>query len=159
MTRRRNDLEALRTGSSPADLQAAANLFYRIGGEYDGAADGRWRTWRSRECRACTLKTAHIVFNDGGSVIDCIVRNLSSGGALLVLPSASVCPKHLTYLLIAMGLAMLPARCGRDMARWAWRLGKRPIPFRYCKRAPLRVSVSMGRAGRRSYHSAESLKA
>ena len=39
---------------------------------------------KRREPRTRTLKTARIVFNDGGSVIDCVVRNLSSQGALLV---------------------------------------------------------------------------
>src|ERR1700716_1146587 len=34
-----------------------------------------------RELRTHTLKTARIVFNDGRSVIDCVVRNLSSRGA------------------------------------------------------------------------------
>ena len=48
---------------------------------------------KPRELRKRTLKTAHIIFNDGSSVIDCIVRNLSSGGALLVLPSVFDVPE------------------------------------------------------------------
>jgi hypothetical protein len=37
--------------------------------------------------RQRTLKKARIVFNDRRSAIDCVVRNLSPHGALLVLPS------------------------------------------------------------------------
>ena len=48
---------------------------------------------KRREPRTRTLKTARIVFNDGGSVIDCVVRNLSSGGALLVLPNVLGVPE------------------------------------------------------------------
>ena len=46
-----------------------------------------------REPRTRTLKTARIVFNNGRSVIDCVVRNLSSRGALLVLPSVLGVPE------------------------------------------------------------------
>ena len=53
--------------------------------------------------RIRTLKTAHIVFNDGGSVIDCIVRNLSSGGALLVLPSVLGIPETFELLIDSDG--------------------------------------------------------
>jgi hypothetical protein len=53
--------------------------------------------------RIRTLKTAHIVFNDGGSVIDCLVRNLSSGGALLVLPSVLAVPETFELLIDSDG--------------------------------------------------------
>ena len=58
---------------------------------------------RQREPRTRTLKTAHIVFNGGGSVIDCIVRNLSSAGALLVLPSVFGVPETFEFLIDSDG--------------------------------------------------------
>ena len=68
------------------------------------AADGMWRIWRSRESpRRRTLKTAQVVFNDGGSVIDCLVRNLSPGGALLVLPSVFGVPEIFELLIDSDG--------------------------------------------------------
>jgi hypothetical protein len=48
---------------------------------------------KRREPRARTLKKGRIVFNNGGSAIDCVVRNLSSGGSLLVLPSVLGVPE------------------------------------------------------------------
>jgi hypothetical protein len=42
---------------------------------------------RRQEPRYRTLKNARIVFNDRRSTVDCIVRNLSHHGALLVMPS------------------------------------------------------------------------
>jgi hypothetical protein len=48
----------------------------------------RFRAMEKRkEPRTRTLKKAKIVFNNGRSVIDCIVRNLSAHGALLVVHS------------------------------------------------------------------------
>ncbi len=38
--------------------------------------------------RQRTLKKGRIVFNDGRSTIDCLVRNLSAGGAKLEVPSS-----------------------------------------------------------------------
>ncbi len=38
---------------------------------------------RRRQERHRTLKSGKIVFNHKGSVVDCIVRNLSEGGACL----------------------------------------------------------------------------
>ena len=58
---------------------------------------------KQREPRIRTLKTAHIVFNDGGSVIDCVVRNLSSGGALLLLPSVLGVPETFELLIDSDG--------------------------------------------------------
>ena len=58
---------------------------------------------KQREPRTRTLKTAHIVFNDGGSVIDCVVRNLSSGGALLLLPSVFGVPETFELLIDSDG--------------------------------------------------------
>jgi PilZ domain-containing protein len=42
---------------------------------------------KRKEPRTRTLKKARIVFNEGRSVIDCVVRNLSAHGALLVVHS------------------------------------------------------------------------
>lgn len=58
---------------------------------------------KQREPRTRTLKTARIVFNGGGSVIDCIVRNLSSVGALLVLPSVFGVPETFELLIDSDG--------------------------------------------------------
>ena len=58
---------------------------------------------KRREPRTRTLKTAHIVFNDGGSVIDCVVRNLSSQGALLLLPSLLGVPETFELLIDSDG--------------------------------------------------------
>ena len=40
-----------------------------------------------RSPRRRTLKGARIIFNDRRSVIDCVVRNLSAQGALLLVPN------------------------------------------------------------------------
>jgi PilZ domain len=42
---------------------------------------------RRTERRMRTLKSGRIVFNEGRSVFDCVVRNLSPGGALLEIPN------------------------------------------------------------------------
>ena len=44
---------------------------------------------RRRDHRNRTLKSGRIVFNDGQSVIDCIVRNLSDSGACLQVNSTA----------------------------------------------------------------------
>jgi hypothetical protein len=44
--------------------------------------------------RARALKGAKIVFNDGGSVIDCTVRNTSVSGACLDVPSLAGLPNE-----------------------------------------------------------------
>lgn len=73
--------------------------------------------------RTRTLKTAHIVFNDGGSVIDCVVRNLSSGGALLLLPSVFGVPETFELLIDSDG--------SLRAARTVWRgHGKIGVEFR-----------------------------
>ena len=45
------------------------------------------RQERRKSPRRRTLKNGRIVFNNRGSTIDCVVRNLSPQGALLILPS------------------------------------------------------------------------
>ncbi|RYC17500.1 PilZ domain-containing protein [Ciceribacter ferrooxidans] len=44
------------------------------------------------EPRLRSLKGARIVFNNGFSTMDCMARNLSPGGAKLVLPSTAGIP-------------------------------------------------------------------
>jgi hypothetical protein len=51
-------------------------------GGQDGGRENR------REHRRRVLKGARIVFNGGYSVLDCRVRNLSSGGAMIEVPSS-----------------------------------------------------------------------
>jgi len=45
---------------------------------------------RRRDLRRRTLKGARIVFNNRQSTIDCVVRNLSAHGALLLVPTLGV---------------------------------------------------------------------
>jgi hypothetical protein len=45
------------------------------------------------------LKGARIVFNGGYSVFDCRVRNLSSAGALIEMPSLVGIPSHFEIVL------------------------------------------------------------
>lgn len=47
-----------------------------------------------REPRHRTLKRGLIVFHDGYSAFDCTVRNLSSGGAMLLFGEAVGVPNH-----------------------------------------------------------------
>jgi PilZ domain len=49
--------------------------------------DDRRETQRRASPRKRTLKKGRIVFNNRRSVIDCTVRNLSDGGALLLVNS------------------------------------------------------------------------
>jgi hypothetical protein len=49
---------------------------------------------RRAEPRARTLKRGRIVFHDGHSVFDCTVRNLSSGGAMLLFGDPVGVPNH-----------------------------------------------------------------
>ena len=49
---------------------------------------------RRAEPRARTLKRGLIVFHDGYSAFDCTVRNLSSGGAMLLFGEAVGVPNH-----------------------------------------------------------------
>ena len=56
-----------------------------------------------RERRMRVLKSARIIFNGGYTVFDCRVRNLSSGGALLELPSLVGIPTHFEIALDSSG--------------------------------------------------------
>lgn len=47
------------------------------------------------------LKEAKIVFNNGASVIDCVVRDWSEGGARLKCSQAVALPRHFFLLLRA----------------------------------------------------------
>jgi hypothetical protein len=58
---------------------------------------------KRKEPRTRTLKTARIVFNDGRSVIDCVVRNLSAHGALLVVPSLLGVPERFELVIDSDG--------------------------------------------------------
>jgi PilZ domain-containing protein len=56
---------------------------------------------RRRDTRARTLKSAHILFNQHHSVIDCTVRNLSAGGACLNVASAIGIPERFDVMFDA----------------------------------------------------------
>jgi hypothetical protein len=49
--------------------------------------------------RMRTLKPGRIVFNGGYTVFDCVVRNVSSGGALLDVASAMGIPGHFEIMI------------------------------------------------------------
>lgn len=56
---------------------------------------------RRRQARMRTLKSARIIFNEHRSVIDCTVRNLTSGGACLNVESAIGIPERFDVLFDA----------------------------------------------------------
>ena len=62
---------------------------------FDPAANSR-RAYRSR-----ALKHGRIVFNHGYGVFDCVIRNLSDRGAMLVLPAAANLPDRFELRLEA----------------------------------------------------------
>ena len=53
--------------------------------------------------RMRVLKSARIVFNGGYSVFDCRVRNISTGGAMLEMPSLVGIPTHFEIALDSSG--------------------------------------------------------
>jgi len=53
---------------------------------------------RQTPIRPRTLKGARIVFNQGFSTIDCVVRNLTQGGARLQIESTSGLPDQFTLI-------------------------------------------------------------
>jgi len=65
--------------------------------------------------RLRTLKSGKVVFNDGNSVVDCVVRDLSESGAKLKVVSVVGIPDHFT-------LALEGERNGRPCSV-AWRKG------------------------------------
>ena len=56
---------------------------------------------RRRGARVRILKSAHILLNQHNSVIDCTVRNLSSGGACLAVESALGIPERFDVMFDA----------------------------------------------------------
>ena len=56
-----------------------------------------------RERRMRVLKSARIIFNGGFSVYDCRVRNLSSGGAMIEMPSMLGIPAHFEIAMDSSG--------------------------------------------------------
>jgi hypothetical protein len=56
---------------------------------------------RRRQPRARTLKSAHILFNQHHSVIDCTVRNLSAEGTCLNVASAIGIPERFDVMFDA----------------------------------------------------------
>ena len=57
----------------------------------EGESDSR------REPRHRAFRGAHIIFNHGNSVFDCRVRNLSTRGAMLEMPSLLGIPLHFDF--------------------------------------------------------------
>lgn len=49
---------------------------------------------RRREPRSRSLLSGIILFNDRNSVLDCVLKNVSAGGALVVLPPESPTPRE-----------------------------------------------------------------
>lgn len=56
-------------------------------------------TDQRNEQRHRTLKGGYIVFNDGRSTIECVVRNLSEGGAQLIVESLIGIPDNFVLQL------------------------------------------------------------
>lgn len=52
-----------------------------------------------QEKRVSTLKKGRIIFNNGHSVVDCIVRNISETGACLELPGHVELPSTITLVI------------------------------------------------------------
>lgn len=63
--------------------------------------------------RLRALKGAQMIFNDGASIIDCTLRDISPGGARLQVASTVGVPERFTLLIVADG--------GRHACRVAWR--------------------------------------
>ena len=84
------------------------------------------------EPRTRTLKKARIVFNDGRSVIDCVVRNLSSRGALLELPSLLGVPETFELRIESDGSCRAARTIWKGNGKIGVEFGKAPTP------APLR---------------------
>ncbi|HMN85168.1 MAG TPA: PilZ domain-containing protein [Bauldia sp.] len=72
---------------------------------------------RRRERRVRCYRGGRVVFNSGYAVFDCIIRNLSSGGALIEMESLLGIP---TYFELHKGPGEPPVRC-----EVRWRDGKR----------------------------------
>jgi hypothetical protein len=70
------------------------------------------REERRRVPRQRTLKSGQIVIGNAQPVLDCVVRNLSPGGALLLVPSLAV-PDRFQLVF--------PASRARHECRVAWR--------------------------------------
>ena len=77
--------------------------------------------------RRRTLKGARIVFNDRRSVIDCVVRNLSAHGALLLLPNVAGVPNDFDLCI--------DGETACHLAHVVWK-SKGSMGVRWAKRAP-----------------------
>ena len=71
--------------------------------------------------RKRTLRAGKIIVNDGASVFDCIVRNLSDTGALLQIEGVMAIPDHIV-VVIGSG-AEAQARRARVVRREAFGIG------------------------------------
>jgi PilZ domain-containing protein len=91
---------------------------------------------KRREPRTRTLKKARIVFNDGRSVIDCVVRNLSPHGAMLVLPSLLGVPETFELHIDSDG------SCHAVRMRWVVPCGPNDMEGRSQDRRGVRVKAA-----------------
>ena len=71
------------------------------------------------------LKGGRIAFNNGGSTIVCQIRDLSAGGAKLVVTSAVGIPDEFT-LAFDDGSAPVPTSCAEELRRTS-RRGVQPL--------------------------------
>jgi hypothetical protein len=67
--------------------------------------------------RQRVLKSGKIVFADGASVVDCVIRDLSTTGARLDVPNTVGLPQEFTLLDVHSGKSYA--------AKAAWRRGQR----------------------------------
>jgi hypothetical protein len=70
--------------------------------------------------RRRTLKGTRIVFNDRRSVIDCVVRNLSAHGALLLVPHVAGIPKDFDVCIDGETHAAHVVWMGKDSLGITW---------------------------------------
>ncbi len=66
--------------------------------------------------RQRVLKSGKIIFADGNSVVDCVIRNLSVAGARLEVPTTVGLPQEFTLLDVHSGRSYI--------AKVAWRRGE-----------------------------------
>ena len=84
--------------------------------------------------RRRVLKRGKVVFNASNSVIDCMIRDISQGGARIACAQTAALPDHFT-------LVSVPERELRDV-RIAWRhMGEVGVQFTSEPRKALRLLV------------------
>jgi hypothetical protein len=66
------------------------------------------------------LKAGRISFNQGGSTIDCLLRNISRTGALLKVTTPLGIPDRFDLVLVEVSSCFLAELCGAGPKRLGW---------------------------------------